>query len=258
MTIQYDNTISQRNYNQYDDNLNRCCSTFSSSSFNLLDSFSDVLKVAECSLKWIQISGSFKKAENQLNYTVGSIEKVRAVIGFKDIPATVESTWTSFTKLYRIQNAVDSSQMELADARYNAFKSSLEITAMTTDTAVALNDLKVVDLGRGAVGCSGLFFGVDIISNVLNIREKIDEINQRFVESIKGRISEVRRLEISKKDFLSKIQLFNNITCLVGSVVGLVGLIIGGSPVLTVIGLASSTFWIVTKIFSKFYQELLC
>jgi hypothetical protein len=114
-----------------------------------------------------------------------------------------------------------------------------------------------VDLGSVAGGCSGLFFCADIFSNVLNIAEKIREINQRLVESLKVNISRLRELKISKQNFLAKIQVLNNASCLIGSIVGLVGLIVGGAPLLTTIGLLSSTFWIITKVFSKFYQEII-
>jgi len=257
MTTQSKIDFSQSNQNCCADKFRCNYSSIVNQGSNCLDSLSDALKVVECSLKWIQISGNFNAADRQINQTVNGIESARAVIGFKDIPSTVESTWASFQILQRAQNRPGISQDRIAEARYNVLKSTFEFTAMATDTAAALNDLKIVDLGSSVNGCSRLFFCADIISNFLNISEKIGEINKRFVESLKDKISHVRRLEISRQDFLDKIQVFNNISCLLGSVAGLVGLAVGGSSFLTIIGLVSSTFWILTKVFSKFYQEII-
>jgi hypothetical protein len=126
------NVLTTSAGNNQHNNLRVSCSNYYEHCSNFLDSFSDTLKVGECSLKWIQVSGSCKSADNQFNSAIASIEGIRAVIGFKDIPSTVSSAWESFLVLQRAHDSPVTTQNRLDEARYAALRSTIDFTAMAT------------------------------------------------------------------------------------------------------------------------------
>lgn len=220
------------------------------------DGINDLLKVCECFFKWIGFSPVSQRVINQSDLLAGRISIVRNVIGYKEIPGTVSSAFNSYVNLANVGRSGNGLSGELQNAGYEAFKNTLDLAATATDFAGSLQDMELVNLGEYSKVNSGIFFGVDILSNLIAIKEKISQINSRFIDSVKERVSNLRKTQFFRKDVLAKIGIANNLACLLGSSVGLIGMVVGASSAFTVLGLVCTTFWILTKIAGKFYQEL--
>ncbi len=137
-----------------------------------------------------------------------------------------------------------------------AARGVLDYANSLSDCVNNLHDAGCVNLGAGHVASQGVFYITDLVGNGIDFVSNAKDIDKRSCEMSNGSISEKKGLRFRLLNHLSMMKMFSNATCLIGSILGVVALISGGSVVFPIIGLVLSTAWILSKILSHFYEKM--
>lgn len=132
----------------------------------------------------------------------------------------------------------------------------LDLTCMVSDVANNFHDAGWVNLGKAAPISCGVFFGTDIVGNTIDLTSQVCQISARNVQRQASSISPQTKTNLFHKDVHSYIEIVKNVVCITGSIIGLVSLVLGGPIVVSIVGLVLSSMWIVSKIVSHFYNEM--
>jgi hypothetical protein len=138
----------------------------------------------------------------------------------------------------------------------NASRNLLDLTCMATDVANNFHDAGWVNLGKAAPISSGVFFGTDIVGNAIDLTGQVCQISARNTERQTAGISHLTKKSLFHKDVHSYIEIVKNAVCITGSIIGLMSVVLGGPIVVSIVGLVLSSMWIVSKIVSHFYNEM--
>jgi len=182
-----------------------------------------------------------------------------ALLGAFGLIKQIGDTITSFSLFGRFSDKTKSplgTEVEISTVARNAFRNLLDLTCMASDVANNFHDAGWVNLGKAAPISNGVFFGTDIVGNAIDLTGQVCQISSRNAERQAPRISPQTKKNLFHKDIHSYIEIVKNTVCITGSTIGLVSVFLGGPIVVSIVGLVLSSMWIVSKIVSHFYNEM--
>lgn len=227
---------------------------------NSVEGMFDALKVGDYASQWLKMIPHFSSKKTQLSSAQGVFFAGATLASLPGLVTTIGDTVQSCSLFGRAvidktRNPTER-EREITSTAKKSARNLLDLACMGADTANNFHDLGWVDLGKAAPVSSGIFCGTDLVSNGLDLAREVGKVTERSTERRTKQISPERNTAIHHKDNLSYIRIFKNTVCIIGSAIGLAALVMGGSVVLPVVGLAISSMWIVSKIIAHFYKEI--
>ena len=219
----------------------------------------DALKIGEYGVEWFKRIPLQIFQSSHLADVKGVFSRAAAVLGAFALVKQMGDTASSislFGRVFDKTRSPSSQDLTIDVLAKNAARNILDLTCMASDVANNFHEAGWVNLGKAAPISSGVFFGTDIIGNAIDLTGQIYQISERNVEKHTRRISPQTKTNFFHKDVLSCIEIVKNVACISGSIIGLASLVLGGPIVVSIVGLFFSSMWIVSKIVSHFYNEM--
>ena len=215
----------------------------------------DALKVGEYAIEWFKHLPQQVFQSSHLGQAKQVFSHAATILGAFGLVKQIGDTVISISLFGRLVTKT-TSYSEIDVIARDAGRNVLDFTCMASDVANNFHEAGWVNLGSAAPISSGIFFGTDIVGHGIDLAGQVCQISARNVQRQAGDISPHTKINFIYKDILSSMEIVKNVACISGSIIGLASLILGGPVFISVIGLILSSTWIVSKIVSHFYNEM--
>jgi hypothetical protein len=221
------------------------------------DGVKDALKVIDISSQWaskFSLAPSLKTSLSQISDFTSKASNLISSFGL--IKQTSELVFDLSLAGRVAFSKHDLTTDKVKNVYAQAARGMLDYSNSVTDCINNLHYAGCVNLGSGHTASQGVFYFTDLVGNSIDLISNAQDISNRSSEISNNSVSEKKGLRYKLLNHLSMMKIFTNATCLIGSVLGVVALLTGGSIVFPIVGLVLSTAWILSKMTTHFYEKM--